>query len=156
MNRIGVEIIIPTKENLNMIKNSNNEKAPFIKTDQLMGNCRVNLIVIERDGKRQGFVTNIPLKVHEVALGQAIAEFYRKRWQIETGYRVKEYAFRGKTCSKNYVIRYFYFMLSIILYDCWVLADLLIILALGIRTNKTMVAAKMFSAKILTINVPYG
>jgi hypothetical protein len=156
MNRMSVEIIIPTKENLNMIKNSNNEKAPFVKTNQLMGNCRVNLIVIERDGKRQGFVTNIPLKTSEIELGKVLAEFYRNRWQIETGYRVKEYTFRGKTCSKNYVIRYFYFMLSIILYDCWILADLLIILALGIRTVKTMVTAKIFSAKLLTIKEPAG
>ena len=156
MNRMGVEIIIPTKENLNMIKNSNNEKAPLIKTNQLMGSCRVNLIIIEKDGKRQGFVTNIPLRTNEIALGQAIAEFYRNRWQIETGYRVKEYAFRGKTCSKNYVIRYFYFMLSIILYDCWVLADLLIIMALGIKTIKTMVTAKIFSAKLLTSKEPAG
>ena len=87
MNRMGVDIIIPTKENLNMIKNSNNEKAPFIKTNQLMGNCRVNLIVIEKDSKRQGFVTNIPLKTNEINLGVALAEFYRNRWQIETGYR---------------------------------------------------------------------
>ena len=156
MNRMSVELIIPTKENLNMIKNSNNEKAPFIKTNQLMGNCRVNLIGIEKDGKRQGFVTNIPLKTNEINLGVALAEFYRNRWQIETGYRVKEYTFRGKTCSKNYVIRYFYFMLSIILYDCWVLADLLIILALGIRTVKTTVTAKIFSAKLLMIKGPAG
>ena len=77
-------------------------------------------------------------------------------WQIETGYRVKEYTFRGKTCSKNYIIRYFYFMLSVILYDCWVLADLLIIAALGIRTVKTTVTAKIFSAKLLTIKEPAG
>ncbi len=156
MNRLGVEIIIPAKESLNMIKNSNQEKAPFIKTNQLMGNCRANLIVIERDGKRQGFVTNIPLKTSEIVLGEALAEFYRNRWQIETGYRVKEYTFRGKTCSKNYIIRYFYFVLSVILYDCWVLADLLIIMALGIRTTKIMIKAKMFSAKILTIKEPAG
>ena len=156
MNRMGIEVIIPAKENLNMIKNSNHEEAPFIKTNQLMGNCRVNLVVIERDGKRQGFVTNISLKANEIELGRALAEFYRNRWQIETGYRVKEYTFRGKTCSKNYVIRYFYFMLSIILYDCWILADLLIILALGIRTIKTMVTAKIFSTKLLTIKDPAG
>ena len=95
-------------------------------------------------------------KENEIELGTALAEFYRNRWQIETGYRVKEYTFRGKTCSKNYVIRYFYFMLSIILYDCWVLADLMIILALGIRTVKTTVTAKTFSAKLLTITIPYG
>ena len=156
MNRMGVDIIIPTKENLNMIKNSNNEKAPFIKTNQLMGNCRVNLIVIEKDSKRQGFVTNIPLKTNEINLGVALAEFYRNRWQIETGYRVKEYTFRGKTCSRNYIIRYFYFMLSIILYDCWILVDLLIIIALNIRTIKTMITAKIFSAKLLTIKEPAG
>jgi IS4 transposase len=121
-----------------------------------MANCRVNLIVIERGGKRQGFITNIPLKTNEIELGAALADFYRNRWQIETGYRVKEYAFRGKTCSKNYVIRYFYFMLSIILYDCWILADLLIIMALGLRTVKAMVTAKVFSAKLLMISIPYG
>lgn len=54
-----------------------------------------------------------------------IAESYRKRWGIETGYRVKENV-RGKTCSRNYVIRLFLQLLSIILYNLWQICNIII------------------------------
>ena len=47
-----------------------------------------------------------------------IADSYRSRWGIETGYRVKERV-RGKTCSPNYTIRLFLQLLSILFYNLW-------------------------------------
>lgn len=45
---------------------------------------------------------------------------YKKRWQIETNYRVEDEA-RIKSKSANYLIRYFYFMIGHILHLLWIL-----------------------------------
>ena len=47
-----------------------------------------------------------------------MAESYRKRWRIETGYRVKKKV-RGKTCSRSYAVRLFLQLLSMVLYNLW-------------------------------------
>jgi len=53
---------------------------------------------------------------------QRLAEIYRKRWGIETGYRVKK-DFKAKTCSVCPSVRFVFFFLSIILYNVWVLIN---------------------------------
>lgn len=44
---------------------------------------------------------------------------YKKRWQIETNYRVEDEA-RIKSKSTNYLIRYFYFMIGHLLHLLWI------------------------------------
>lgn len=45
---------------------------------------------------------------------------YKKRWQIETNYRVEDEA-KIKSKSSNYLIRYFYFMLSMLFHLLWII-----------------------------------
>jgi len=45
-----------------------------------------------------------------------IPEEYRKRWNIETGYRVKN-AFKIRTCSKSTVVRTLFFLIQCLLYN---------------------------------------
>ena len=49
-----------------------------------------------------------------------IPEEYRYRWGIETSYRVED-GFEAKTTSRNFTLRVICFMLSIILYNLWIL-----------------------------------
>ena len=65
------------------------------------------------------YATNIPV-TKDNAL--ELADSYRSRWGLETGYRVKEEV-RGKTCSRNYAIRLFLQLLSILLYNLWQLCN---------------------------------
>ncbi|MDE0525189.1 MAG: transposase [Thaumarchaeota archaeon] len=51
-------------------------------------------------------------------------EGYSKRWGIETGYRMIEYA-RPKTRSKNAELRAFCFLYGIMLFDAWVMFNIL-------------------------------
>jgi IS4 transposase len=68
------------------------------------------------------YATNIPVtQVNAVE----IADSYRKRWGIETGFRVKE-SVRGKTCSPGYAIRLFLQLLSILLYNLWQLCNIML------------------------------
>lgn len=59
------------------------------------------------------FATNI---VTEDA--EHIAELYRKRWSIETGYRTKK-QFRAKTTTPNNTVRMIYFFMECLLYNAW-------------------------------------
>lgn len=45
--------------------------------------------------------------------------YYKRRWQIETNYRVEDEA-RIKSKSTNYLIRYFYFLISLLLHLLWI------------------------------------
>lgn len=68
------------------------------------------------------YATNIPVtQVNAVE----IADSYRSRWGIETGYRIKENV-RGKTCSPEYAIRLFLQLLSILLYNLWQLCNIIL------------------------------
>ena len=72
------------------------------------------------------YAANIPV-TKDSAL--ELADSYRSRWGIETGYRVKEEV-RGKTCSRNYAIRLFLQLLSILLYNLWQLCNVTLSIAI--------------------------
>lgn len=44
---------------------------------------------------------------------------YKRRWQIETNYRVEDEA-HIKSKSTNYIVRYFYFLVSLLLHMLWI------------------------------------
>ncbi len=93
----------------------------------------VTLVVILYPPKKPGenwdefaYITNIPVTL---TTAWEFAESYRKRWGIETGYRVKEQV-RGKTCSQQYPVRLLFQLLSVLLYNLWHLCNLLLIIRL--------------------------
>lgn len=45
--------------------------------------------------------------------------YYKRRWQIETNYRVEDES-RIKSKSTNYLIRYFYFLVSLLFHMLWI------------------------------------
>jgi hypothetical protein len=64
------------------------------------------------------FGTNLPVDNHNRYI---FAEIYRKRWNIETGYRVKKHEFLAITTSKSARYRLFLFLFAIVLYNLWVI-----------------------------------
>lgn len=69
------------------------------------------------------FATNIPLgdilwNVHK------LPRDYRMRWGIETGYVGVE-ELRARTTSRNHALRLLYFYYALILYNAWLLANLI-------------------------------
>ena len=53
-----------------------------------------------------------------------VAKEYSKRWGIETGFKMINF-FRIKTASKNFVVRLFCYLFSAIMYNLWILYNLL-------------------------------
>lgn len=71
----------------------------------------------EKNDKFLPYATNLdekPSNVHDL---------YKNRFGIETQYRVKN-KFMGKTCSKQYRVRYAFFVLAVSLYNIWILLNI--------------------------------
>jgi len=73
----------------------------------------------EDTGKFLPYATNMdgvqPRVVHEL---------YNHRFGIETQYRIKN-QFLGRTCSKQYSVRYAFFILAVTLYNLWILLNII-------------------------------
>lgn len=117
------------------------------------GRERVKLF-IARGGKGDVmyFITNSNVSEKNA---DRFAELYRKRWGIETSYRVKG-DFRPKTTSRRYVIRLFYFMFSACLYNLWVLANLSVgMVVLKFTPDEPFITAKFFGAILYLPDTPF-
>ena len=71
------------------------------------------------EDKQTYFVTNCPVS-EDTAVG--LAELYRRRWGIETSYRVIG-DFLAKSRSRAYSVRLFYFLFAVTLYNLWMLCN---------------------------------
>ena len=85
-----------------------------------------------------GFATSLPRSL-AIKLPSFIPEEYRRRWGIETGYRVQDNA-QAKTTSTNYKLRLLYQMVSVLLYNVWHYANFLLCRALKKQFDKPLLA----------------
>ncbi|WP_424038155.1 transposase [Methanoregula sp.] len=97
-------------------------------------------MVLDVEQEKRAFVTNMNLNRSRT---RQLAKLYSKRWGIETAYRVKK-DFKPKTTSKNYVIRLFYFLFSVCLYNLWELVNVVLALVERIDSETPVIAAKLF------------
>jgi len=102
------------------------------------------------------FATNMSIERVILAYNQ-LPEEYRKRWGIETGFRVQDNV-QAKTTSKNYTVRIVYIMLSTFLYNIWVLANVTLARKLRIKLEKPKIKlprlAHYFSLQIEQLKRP--
>lgn len=86
------------------------------------------------------FVTNLPVGE---ATAEARAESYRRRWGIETSYRVIG-DFLPKSRSTAYSVRLFYFLFAVTLYNLWVLVNRLVTVVFGLSADTIVLSAAAF------------
>jgi len=159
INKFHLNYLMPAIQNYSVKRVMELTPAPAVVKGFVLNNVRINLIILEETDEKTGekvkrlFATNRDYDPNDVDLLERLFLLYSKRWGIETSYRVKKYAFRGKTTSKNYMIRLFYFMFSVLLYNLWILADLLIWMHLhGSIGVKHLVTAKYFGTLLMSID----
>jgi len=135
---------------------------PSVITGFVLKDVKLNLVFLEeklKDGKKvkRVFATNEEYDEKDVDLLERLFDVYGKRWGIETSYRVKKHSYLPKTTSKNYYIRLFYFMFSILLYNLWILADVLLWLALfGKVEEDHLITSKLFGTMLYTVDTDSG
>lgn len=96
------------------------------------------------DEKQSYFVTNLPT---DEASAPRLAESYRRRWGIETSYRVIG-EFLPRSRSTYFVVRLFYFLFAVTLYNLWVLVNALLSLAFGGYPDAPVVTAVLFGRSL--------
>jgi len=69
------------------------------------------------------------------------AELFRRRWGIETSYRVED-DFKPKTTSTKPAVRLYYFFFSVCAYNLWVIVNMILSIVSGIISDKPLVTAK--------------
>ncbi len=107
------------------------------------------LFIAENDeGEVSAFVTNLPVRS-----AKKLAETYRKRWNIETTWRVKN-GFRAKSCARAYSVRYAIVMLALALYNFWVLANLWRAEILGVEAGKPAITVDDARFALLDLQFP--
>ena len=128
--------------------------TPTVIKDYEMENSLFNVIIVEDDeGNKRAFATNEDFNENDVDLAQRLFLLYGKRWGIETSYKVKKQSFLPKTTSKNYLIRIFYFLFSVLLYNLWLLVDILLWLAVfGEVGSDHLITSKYFGTILYTID----
>jgi IS4 transposase len=132
--------------------------APCVIKGFEMKDITFNLVVVEEEDNngmmvKRAFATNEVYEENDVNLTERLFFLYGKRWGIESSYRVKKHSYLPKTTSKNYLIRLFYFMFSVLLYNLWILADILIWLALfGVIKEDHLITSKYFGTVFYMID----
>ena len=143
---IGIRKIISENKDKKVIVVKNYE---IVRKRKPRGREKVNLFIVPHRVKKDEvscFVTDLDID-EEKAL--EYAELFRKRWGIETSFRV-EGDFRPKTTSKKISVRVFYFLFSVIMYNLWVLLNLCVRLRFKDRIpEKPLITAKMFIKEMI-------
>jgi putative transposase len=153
LNNLGVKYVIPAVQNPNTIRQMRGLYPPQIVPITIRGqnNCKsitANLVmVLDVEQEKRAFVTNMELNRSRT---RQLCKMYSKRWGIETAYRVKK-DFRPKTTSKNYVIRLFYFLFSVCLYNLWELVNVVLALVDRIDSETPVIAAKLFGTILFRV-----
>jgi hypothetical protein len=116
---------LPYYEEIYIMNNNSHKKnrKPIETTLVIVDNAVLeenNPDSYEDDDRYFAFITN--LKVGSIDNAFKLARNFRKRWRIETGYRVKE-TFLAKTCSLSYSMRLFLILLSFVLGNVWILIN---------------------------------
>ena len=154
LNNLGVKYLIPAVQNPNAMRQMRGLYPPQILpiTIKSPNNCNksvtANLVmVLDIEKEKRGFITNMDLNRSRT---KQLSRLYSKRWGIETSYRVKK-DFRPKTTSKNYVIRLFYFLFSVSLYNIWEFLNVILALVEKIDSETPVIAAKLFGTILFRV-----
>lgn len=98
------------------------ERFPAIFRGWEVAGVQTTLVMLEEEGQVYGYFTNLPEDFYKDD-AYRLSFLYSKRWGIETAHRVGD-RFRIRTTCKNGILRYFFFVVAILLYNLWVWVNL--------------------------------
>lgn len=151
LKKLRVKYLMPAVKNKKIKPLVEITESPAV-LDYTMGtknhHATFTLVIVEDDYRiKRAFATNIKIEREKA---DDLFELYGRRWGVETSYRVKD-CFKAKTTSKNYIVRLFYFMFSVLLYNIWMLINVLMGKELfGKVLKKPIVTAKLFGTVLYT------
>ena len=144
------ELILWREKLLMYVRIENVERFGPVKDGRNQQPGRTNLVLLpstKEPDTTVAFTTNIEVDDDtEDARRKAkgLIDRYARRWGIENSYKtIKD--FLAWTTSKEFVVRFFYFGFAVLLYNMWLLVDLIVQLSLDVEHRyKPRVTAKRF------------
>ncbi len=119
----GVEFIMHAPKLKSVCRDREIDRKHTTGSHNRRKNEQASFRIISIYGKnRKGMILYI-FATSTVFLPKEVLRFFRKRWGIETGYRIIR-KFLAKTTSRRYSTRLLYFYFAILLYNLWVLLNL--------------------------------
>jgi hypothetical protein len=122
LTKLKINFVIACKQNkkikkkLEEYKKENGHKSTVFDYQFNENGTKFNLVAVPHEKKEYIlFATNMDVKSIE-KFEKSIPEEYKKRWNIETGYRVKN-DFKIHTCTKSPVARTLFFIIQCTLYN---------------------------------------
>jgi hypothetical protein len=102
---------------------------------------------------RESFITSFDIEARGInpnAVGPrreehtafSVGQLYRRRWSIETAFRDLKQNFKAKPRSRCLGVRRFFFMLCLLLYNCWVVLNLIVANEMDHRDNEEIIWRK--------------
>jgi hypothetical protein len=166
LNKLGQRFLMPcrlTRKIKEAIKEHAQGKRKKVSAYTLVPSERrevgpFNLVILPRKGSEDesdplkkyiAFATNIPRRF-VVWNVRRLPDDYRRRWGIETGYSGIE-GLRARTTSKNHALRLLYFYYALILYNAWLLANLIIAREFSKILTRPIIQMQTLKATIHTI-----
>jgi len=146
LKRLGVKFLMPAIKNVKIKQLAETHDAPAVLDYRMVGSYFKLAIVKGIEDTKCVFATNLDVDERNA---QGLFNLYRKRWGIETSYRMK-HVFRAKTTSKRYVVRLFYFSFSVCLYNLWVLANIFVGVIFTQASRRLLITAKVFGTLLYT------
>lgn len=149
--QLGVKYLMPcryddkTDEMFKKHLSSDYEVQPYFSRNKKQEYADFKLIMIRLEHEREiGYVTNMHfIKLHRA---KYYIELYKKRWNIETGYRLQN-MFLAKTCSIDASVRLFYFCYAVALHNLWIM------IKSKIQSNNFNVPVLLFTFALLMVVV---
>lgn len=109
------------------------------------------IVITEKKKGKHAFATNLNLGYKRKF--SALYELYGRRWNIETCYRIMDHDFKAKTTSKRYVVRLFYFLFCVFLYNIWILSNIILISwMLKYIPDKPIISSKYFGKTFVYVD----
>ena|SRR3989344_1113800 len=141
LKRLNIRFDIPARntDTVQKLKKENRHKVPVVVPYRMESGkefADVNLALIKEGDEIYGFITNTEFHA------ETIAEYYSKRWGIETDNRVME-QFRAMTTSTDYKIRFMYVLMAIAMRNFWVLANLILSIEVYKKPTKPLFKAEL-------------
>jgi hypothetical protein len=115
LNKMKMKYLMLVPKKMKKLLDEHKKDKFFVVEKYLVGKSKTETKLVVYKDERFDWVFATNMKFHD-ALN--MIKLYKKRWNIETGFRVCDEA-RVKTKSMRIVVRYFLFLCGIVLYNLW-------------------------------------
>ncbi len=108
---------------------------------------RLAICRVKRKGRSKVLVFATNMNGRKKELLKIIPREYRKRWGIETSYsKIKES--KAMTRSTSNTVRMLYFMTSVLLYNAWQLANIIVAIVIGVQLVRPIISKPILARNI--------